>query len=196
MRNPEPAATGKRHQFNGKPHVNDSPAPGTRAGASANAAQNDLAEPATLKLLLAQLSELREFVALYALAKLDHIRASLREVAIGMVWGALGFVAIAGMSIIACWFVLSGFAQGFEALTGAAPWLGNLLTGLLALAGIDIGMRRALASHRRRSAGRTVAKYETRASRRRERERVAARNAATPSADRQRGAAVPAGASD
>jgi hypothetical protein len=128
----------------------------------ADAAQPELTEGEGLKLLLKQFQELREYVAYYAAAKTDSVKCAVRDAIRQTVLAALGFVALAGLIVMASWLVLSGISQGAGALFGDRAWIGTLMTGALALVGIGFGILCVTSIRQNASRKGTVQKYETR----------------------------------
>ena len=133
----------------------------------ADAAEQELTGREELKLLLKQFQELRETVSYYAAARTDSIKCSVRHAIGRIVLAALGFVAVGGLIVMASWFVLSGIAQGTGALFGDRAWIGAVITGALALAGVGLGLFCAAWVRKNASRKRTVKKYETREARQR-----------------------------
>lgn len=115
-----------------------------------------------LKLLLEQVRELKEYFSHFLAAKTDSAKLALRSTVLRLVLALLGFVLLSGLLITAGWFVLSGTAGGLAILFGGRWWLGNLVTGILFLAGLGFGIYIVVAKSKRTSRERTVAKYETR----------------------------------
>lgn len=104
----------------------------------------DSVEPPTtteaLKLLQDQARNFRQQLSLYLDAKSDGIRLRVRS---GMLWAgllAVGFVALAGFMVAAICLMLSGIAGGLGTLLGSRPWMGNMVTGALALSGMGLAM--------------------------------------------------------
>jgi hypothetical protein len=128
-----------------------------------------LTEGEGLKLLLKQFQELLEYVAYYAAAKTDSVKCAVRDAIRQTVLAALGFVTLAGLIVMASWLVLSGVAQGAGALFGDRAWIGTLITGVLALAGIGVGMLCVISLRQNASRKGTVRKHETRNARQRAR---------------------------
>lgn len=118
-----------------------------------------------LKLLLKQFRELKGYFSCFVAAKTDSMKLSLRSTVLRLVLVALGFVVLSGFLVTAGWFVLSGTAGGLGVLFGDRWWLGNLVTGILFLAGLGIGIYLAVAKGKRIFLERTVKKYETRQAR-------------------------------
>jgi hypothetical protein len=90
--------------------------------------------------LIRPLSEMREHFLYYLSARADSARLSLRNALFRMTLAALAFVLVAGLSVAATWFVVNGTAEGLGLLFGNRPWAGNLLTGLLLVAGLGGGL--------------------------------------------------------
>lgn len=139
-------------------YATDSPAP---------KATTEFEEGATspldgLKLLLKQFRELKEYFLHFLAAKTDSIKLALRSTVLWLVLAALGFVSLSGLLVAAGWLMLSGTAGGLGVLFGDRWWLGNLVTGILFLAGLGLGIYVALAKSKGTSRERTVKKYEIR----------------------------------
>jgi hypothetical protein len=117
-------------------------------------------EPDVLKVLLKQFRELGEYFSYYVSAKTDSVKLSLRNVILWMVLAALGFVAVVALMVTASWLLLIGIAEGLSALCGDRSWAGNLMTGVLVLAGLGLATYYTLAKRARCSRERTVEKYE------------------------------------
>ena len=77
----------------------------------------------------------------------------------------LGFVAVAGLIVIASWLMLSGIAEGLGGFFGNRLWAGSLMTGFLLLAGLGLGMHYAIAKRNRTANERAAQKYESRQAR-------------------------------
>jgi len=115
-----------------------------------------------VRLLVKQSRELKEYFSYYITAKTDNVKIRLRNALLRMVLSALGFVTLAGLLIIASWFLLSGIAGGLGVLFGERLWIGNIAAGLLAVAGLGLGMLYAGNRRMRISRDQTVQKYERR----------------------------------
>ena len=135
---------------------------GSKTDVPPDAAQQELTEREELKLLLKQFQELREYVSYYAAARIDSVKRSVRDAIGRIVLATLGLVVVVGLIVMASWFVLSGIAQGLGTFFGDRSWIGALITGVLALAGVGIGISFAVATRNNASRRRTVRKYETR----------------------------------
>ena len=168
-----------RHPVRGQPnrehgHNGDDAAPGaaegrSKADAPADASQQELTESEELKLLLKQLQELREYISYYAATRTDSVKCIVRDAIGRIVWAALRFVAVSGFIVMASWFLLSGISQGVGALFGDRAWIGTVITGVLALAGVGLGMSCAAWARKSASRKRTVREYEAREARQRAR---------------------------
>jgi hypothetical protein len=160
-------APGRR--FNGDDAAPEAAESGSKTDVSTDAAKQELTEREGLERLLKEFQELREYVSYYAAARTDSVKCSVRNAIHGIVVAALGFVAVAGLIVMASWLVLSGISQGAGALFGARAWIGALITGVVALAGVGLGMSCAAWTRKNASRKRTVRKYETRHARQRAR---------------------------
>ena len=118
-----------------------------------------------LKLLLKQFRELREYFSHFVAAKTDSMKLSLGSTVLRLALAALGFVVLSGFLVTAGWFVLNGVAGGLGVLFDDRLWLGNLVTGILFLAGPGLGIYVAVAKSKRTFLERTVKKYESRQAR-------------------------------
>ena len=162
LRHPTGEREPPEHRFNGDAATREATEAAPTTDDSADAARKKKAEREALKLLLQQFAELREYASFYAAARIDGAKASVRNAIIRMVLAALGFVAVAGLVVMASWLVLSGAAQGLGTLFGDQSWIGTLLTGLAALAGVGAGVQCVAAVRRKNARKRTVEKYEAR----------------------------------
>jgi hypothetical protein len=116
--------------------------------------------PDELKLLLKQFRELGVYFSYLVSAKTDSVKLSLRHVVLWVVLAALGFIAVGGLIVIACWLMLSGLAEGLGGLFGNRSWVGSFMTGFLLLAGVWLGMYYMVAKRNRMARERTAQKYE------------------------------------
>ena len=73
----------------------------------------------------AALVMLREYFLKLLTTTVDDITLSLRSIIVWLALAAIGFVAIAGVIVIASWLLLSGMAEGLGGLFGRA-WAGRL----------------------------------------------------------------------
>ena len=79
--------------------------------------QTKVPEPDVLKRLPRQPRESREYLSCYLNAKPDSANGSVQNASRWMVFTAMGFVAVAGLIVIASWLMLSGIAEGRRAGT-------------------------------------------------------------------------------
>lgn len=123
--------------------------------------------PDALRQVLQQARELKEYVVYYLSARADRAKLGVRNALLWTVLGVLGCVALSGVFITASWFVLSGVAGGLSVLFGDRLWIGNIVTGFLAAAGVGLGVWYVVATRINASLKRTVHKYEERKARQR-----------------------------
>ena len=154
--------------FRPEPRCNGDSVPAGAADAGSQpdeptqAAQPDAEGREGPALLLEQFRELWEYALYYAAARTDGVKRTVRDALHRVVYAALGFVALAGLTIIASWFVLSGIAQGASAWCGGRAWLGALLTGALTLAGVGVALFGTAWLRKNAARKRTVHKYAKR----------------------------------
>jgi hypothetical protein len=158
-----------KHRFKGDDASPAATESRSKAEVPADAVQQGLTEGEGLKLLLKQFQELREYVSYYAAARTDSVKCSVRNAIGWTVLAALGFVAVGGLIVMASWLVLSGISQGAGTLFGERAWIGTVVTGVLALAGVGLAVSCAAWIRRNASRKRTIRKYETRDARQRAR---------------------------
>ena len=108
-----------------------------------------LTGPDRLKRPPRQLRKSREYRAYRVDAKNGRAHRPVRKSRFPAALAAMGFVAVAGLMVIAIWSLLSGIAEGLGVLFGDRPWLGNAVTGFLLLAGRGLGMYYTVAVRRR-----------------------------------------------
>jgi hypothetical protein len=121
--------------------------------------QQERTKPEELKLLLKQFRELGEYFSYFVTAKMDTAKLSVRRVVLCVVLATFGFVAIAGLIVIASWLIVSGVAGGLSGLFGNRPWAGNFITGILLLGGLWLGTNFAMAKWNRIVREGTAKKY-------------------------------------
>ena len=117
--------------------------------------QTKVTKPEVRRLVPRQSRDLREYLSWHVDAKTDSANRPVRDVRLRMALAALGFVAVAGLILIASWLMLSGIAAGLGVLLGDRPWLGNSATGFLLLAGLGLSMSYTVAKRKRTSRERT-----------------------------------------
>jgi hypothetical protein len=116
--------------------------------------------PDELKLLVKQFRELSEYFSYFVTAKTDSAKLSVRQFVLRVVLITFGFVAIAGLIVIASWLILSGVAGGLSGLFGNRPWAGSFTTGILILGGLWLGTYYSMAKRNKLARDRTAKKYE------------------------------------
>jgi hypothetical protein len=151
-----------QHRFNGNNARPGRAESEPQADDPADAAQQESTEPEGLKLLLRQFQELQEYLSYYAAVRTDNARLSVRKALGRMVPAGLRLVAVGGVIVLASWFVLSGIAQGVGAMFGDRAWIGDLITGAMALVAVGLGVSCAASMRDSASRKRTVEKYESR----------------------------------
>jgi len=122
-------------------------------------------EPDALKLLLKQFRELGAYCSYYAAARTDTFKLSLRNTFLGMVLGALAFLALGGVLVSAAWLLANGLAGGLSEIFGGRSWVGNLLAGALLLSGLAGVICGMVLARGRAARNRKVAEYEQRQTR-------------------------------
>jgi hypothetical protein len=120
------------------------------------------AEPDSLKQLLSQVHELREFAAHYVSAKADSAKLSVQSFGLRIAAAAIGFVALSGLIVVAICSLVNGIAGGLGALFGERVWAGQLSAGLLVLSVLALGTWLLWALRQKKSRESTVRKYEAR----------------------------------
>lgn len=116
--------------------------------------------PDELKLLVKQFRDLSEYFSYFVTAKTDSAKLSVRQFVLRAVLITFGFVATAGLIVIASWLILSGVAGGLAGLFGNRPWAGSFTTGILILGGLWLGTNFAMAKWNRIVREGTAKKYE------------------------------------
>jgi len=113
--------------------------------------------------------QVKEFACTLLIAKADAIKATLRRILVLTALGIVAFVAASALIIVAVTLLLLGAARGIGSALGGQPWIGELIIGgslvaLLILA-IFLTPKWLAASSRER----TIAKYDQRQTRQRQR---------------------------
>ena len=86
------------------------------------------------------LAELRSYGRHLIGARIDRIKAGMRQTAIYAVLGVMGLLAAAGVLFAAAFLILGGLAVGLGELLGSRLWLGALIVGVATLGIIGLGM--------------------------------------------------------
>jgi hypothetical protein len=86
--------------------------------------------------LVREVSALKDFVSHLVWTQLNLAKWRLRTVLLGLVAGAVALACVTALAVVAGVYVLQGVAVGLGIVFGGRLWLGELVTGLLALAGL------------------------------------------------------------
>src|SRR5205807_3211066 len=79
---------------------------------------------------MTKLAEVREFAAYYVAARMDALKATVRNVGIYAALGLIGLAAGAAIVATAAVLLLWGIAGAFAALVGGRMWLGAIITAV------------------------------------------------------------------
>jgi hypothetical protein len=126
-------------------------------------------EPATeaVRQFVQHAEEVREYAAYLVSAKMDGLRAAARRAAVYTVMGVVGLIALATVIIVSLVLLLGGLGRALGALFPRAPWLGDVLVGVVFLGVTAAALTLVIARYRNRTRERTVNKYESRKARQR-----------------------------
>jgi hypothetical protein len=83
-----------------------------------------------LHLLQQQFGELRAYFSHFANAKIDELKSSGRHIALWIIMGCVGAVALITMIMVAVVLLLTGLATGLGMALGNTLWLGQVMVGL------------------------------------------------------------------
>ena len=117
--------------------------------------QTKATESDVLKRLPRQSRESRDYLSCHVNTTTGSTNGSVQNASRWMVFAAMGFMAVAGLIVVASWLMLSGIAQGLGVLLGDRSWLGNAVTGFLTLAGLGLSMYYTVVRRKRTSRERT-----------------------------------------
>jgi hypothetical protein len=114
-------------------------------GAQAYPGEQEPSPAEALRRLQQQVGELQAYLAHFVSAKVDSVLLSARQIALWIVLGVVGLIALGGLLVTAIVLLLVGAAAGLALLFGGQLWLGQMVVGagvlvLFALA-LLIGMR-------------------------------------------------------
>jgi len=121
------------------------------------------------QLLIVQLAQLGEYARHLATARVDWLRAGVRQKARRFVTVVFCVIVALASAILAVALTVDGIARGLTVLLGGRVWAGRLLGGLLVLGLLAAGGWAAAAWSARKARAATVAKYEARKARQRAR---------------------------
>ncbi|HSV14737.1 MAG TPA: phage holin family protein [Tepidisphaeraceae bacterium] len=107
-----------------------------------------------------RISEMRDYAAYYVKARVDKIKAALRNILVMAALGIVGLIAGGALVVTAVVLLCTGIAQGLTALFGGHAWAGNLVTAVLLLGMIGIVAYVALTKITKTSKERMVHAYE------------------------------------
>ena len=139
----------------------DPSAYGTGAGYDGNGAEPSPGE--AFKNVARDLGELKEYVSYFLAAKMDGIKASVRNLGLYAVLGMVGLIAGGAIIVTAAVLLLTGLAGAIGAIFDPdKPWVGQLVVGLLVLGGLAGGVVLFMKKLTKASRERTVKKYESR----------------------------------
>jgi len=114
------------------------------------------------------LQGLQGYLAHYLSARADLAAWKARRAVVQALAACVAAIAVATFAVVAVVLLLRGVSEVLAQLTGGRPWLGDLLTGILALAFLAGGFFVAVSGWLRVGSQRTQEKY----ARRRERQRA------------------------
>ena len=118
--------------------------------------------PAAARRVVTYLAELRDYAAIYASAKADKLKQSMRQIVLYAALGIIGLIAATAYIVTAVAVAILGMSEGLGHLFGERVWLGHLVTGLVLLSVLAlvvyIMVRRMTSNSRRR----TIEKYARR----------------------------------
>ena len=135
------------------------PGAGERSNGSASGIGESPAD--SLRMAWIKFIELGEYARYFLAAKVDRLKLTIRQLVVLAILAVLGLVAGAGAVVTAIVLTLRGVAGGLAVLCGDRPWLGDLLCGVLVLAGIAIVLRVSLSRFTTTNRKATVNKYES-----------------------------------
>jgi len=115
-----------------------------------------------------RLAELREFFSYYTAVRIDALKSSVRRWVLAAALALIGLLALAGLVIIAVVLICNGICDALTRLLHSRS-LAELLTGALLLICIVAGAYVALGRLHEFWYSTTVAKYEARRQRQKER---------------------------
>jgi hypothetical protein len=143
-----------------------SPPPDTTSGFRApheSSSRQPEAPTDAMKDALRQAGELKSYAAYFVAAKVDAIKATVRNVGLYAALGVIGLMAGGAIIVTAAVLLCLGLSQLLaSAFDPPKPWFGNLIVGAVLLALVLAGAWLAVSSITKSSRKRTVKKYEDR----------------------------------
>jgi uncharacterized membrane protein YqjE len=177
-----PAATG------GPSPIPPTTAPPPHAAADEQAQRDQGPNPAVeaLHRLGRDVEELKEYASLYAAAKVDGVKRTVRNIGLYAALGVLGLIAGGALVATAVGLIVVGLAVLLGNAFGGRYWLGNMVTGVLVLAVIGAGVWFMMNKLTGTWRSQTMKKYEQRKQSQRQRfgHDVSQRAAQAPAAQR------------
>jgi len=87
-----------------------------------------------------QIGELQTYLAHFVSAKIDSLMLPIRQLGVWAILGVVGFIALAGLTVVAIVLLLTGAAAGLGLLFNGHLWLGQIVVGggVLALLSLSI----------------------------------------------------------
>ena len=129
-----PSAAGASAREGSFEHDASSPSPGDTA--SGQAASNNVERgPAAAERLVEEFGDLGSAIRLLVAARYDQFRLTLRRVVLLAILAMVAVCGLAALAASACVLLVVGIAGAISQWTGAAPWVGQLLTAVGLIAG-------------------------------------------------------------
>lgn len=86
------------------------------------------------------IAELKAYARHFISAKIDGVKATVRQMAMYTALGVVGLLTAGGVLFAAIFLLLSGLAMGLGRLFGGRYWLGNLIVGAVVVGGVWLGV--------------------------------------------------------
>ncbi len=115
-----------------------------------------------LRRAFAHVARLREYAAYYVAARLDALKATVRNIGIYAGLCVIGLIAVGAMVVMAVVLLLRGIAGAFAQLFSGHPWLGDIITAVIVLALLAGGVIFSMKMLARTFRSQVVKKYEDR----------------------------------
>jgi hypothetical protein len=116
-----------------------------------------------LRAISSQIAELKEYVTYFISAKVDGIKASVRNVGLYAGLALVGAIVGAGLLVTAAALLLIGLAGAIGAIFDPdLRWLGDLVVGVVVLGGTVGGALWFIKRMKRTSKQQTIHKYQSR----------------------------------
>lgn len=82
------------------------------------------------------LAEIKSYAGYYLSAKVDGVKATAKRIVAYAVLGAVAAIVGAGVLLSAAFMLIAGLADAISALLGHRAWAGELIVGVVILAGV------------------------------------------------------------